>query len=115
VELGEDFGGGRSGLVGEGDDLGCGEGVEPEGRETLLDGAKEGGEPCDGGGGCDFALEGGGCAAFGEDGFNFGEEWIEGGAVGGLLVVDAAVDGVADDAFGVQASTDGVGLHAEPD
>ncbi len=36
--------------MGEGEDLGCGEGVEPEGGEALLDGTEEGFKPCDGSG-----------------------------------------------------------------
>ncbi len=45
----------------------------------------------------------------------FLEERFVAGAVGGFGVVDAAVDGVADDAFGVKMASDGVGLHAETD
>src|ERR1700733_5319479 len=99
----------------EGEDLAGGEGVEPEGGEALLDGAEEGDEPVGGQGGGDFALERSGCAPLGEDGFDFCEDWVVAGAIGGFCVVDAAVDGVADDAFGVKMAADGVGLHAEAD
>src|ERR1700678_81310 len=112
AELGGGFGNGGSGLAGEGLDLAGGEGVEPESGEALLDGAEEVGEPVGSKGWGDFALQGGSCAAFGEDGFDLGEERLEGGAVGGYCVVDAAVDGVTDDSFGVKMAADGVGLHA---
>ncbi len=65
--------------------------------------------------GGDFSVESGRGAAFGDDGFDLREEWLEAGAVGGVCVVDAAVDGVADDAFGVKVAADGISFHAEAD
>ncbi len=49
----------------------------------------------------------------------FGEGAVE-GAEGAVLgaevgVVDVAIDDVGDDALGVEAATDGVGLEAQPD
>ena len=128
------------GVLGDGEDLRCGEAVEPDFREALLDAGEEAFEPVDLEVGMKAALHQHAGAAhllgFGdllvdllevEDVALVGarilallwERAVEGaeGAVLGaeIGVVDVAIDDVGDDALGVKAATDGVSLEAQPD
>ena len=129
------------GVLGDGEDFRCGEAVEPDLGEALLDAGEEAFEPVDFEIGMKAALhEDAGAAhlqGFGDllvDFFEredvalvgagnvfafFGERAVE-GAEGAVLgaevgVVDVAIDDVGDDALGVEAAADGVGLEAQPD
>ena len=128
-------------VLGDGEDFGCGEAVEPDLREALLDAGEEALEPVDLEVGMKAALhEDAGAAhllGFGDllvdlfevedvafvgawDVFSFfGERAVE-GAEGAVLgaevgVVDVAIDDVGDHALGVEAAAHGVGLESQAD
>ena len=124
------------GVLGDGENFGGGEAVQPDVREALLDAGEEVFEPVDLEVGVDAALhEDAGAAhldgladlvvdgvevedvAFGgELALERPIEGAEGAVLGAEVgVVDVAVDDVADHAFGMKAAADGVGLHADAD
>jgi hypothetical protein len=124
------------GVLGDGQNLGGRQAVQPDLREALLDAAEEPLEPVDLEVGMDAALHQHAGAAH-LDGLGdllvdrlevedvalfrarpFGQRPVE-GAEGAVLgaevgVVDVAIDDVGDHALGVQAAAHGVGLEPRP-
>jgi hypothetical protein len=100
---------GRGG--GEGDNLGGGKAVQPDVGEAVLDAGEEFFVVVE----CDLLLGRGvekqaGCAHV----YGLASAGVRGVKVGGRAV-EGAVDGIADDAFGVESAAECVGLHADAD
>ena len=101
-----EFGGGR-----EGEDLGGREAVQPDAGEALLDAGEEGLVVVEGDVLLDAGVEE---QAGGADLDGLADAGV-GGVEVGVGAVEGTVDGVADDAFGMQAAAQCVGLHADAD